>query len=118
HAWHAFKSAEEIWEEHRRYAVDGLVTQIWNEPSGYTDVERLAQTAAQVARFAREEGKRVALPHFGVGHPSEQYLTDGLLDPLLRELSADRRPAPNLWATHEYGLDTTRNDPYRVGRVN
>jgi hypothetical protein len=117
HGWHAFKSAEEIWEEHRRYATDGLVVQVWNEPSGYTDVEPLIEKATKVARFAREEGRRVALPHFGVGHPSEHLLAAGALDPLLRELSTDRRAAPNLWATHEYGLDTTRSDPYRVGRV-
>ena len=98
HRFHEYLSAEQIWDIHRLYAIDGLIPQVWNEPSGYTDVERLVATAAKVARYAREEGKRVALPHFGVGHPSEHLLAAGVLDPLLRELSADRRPAPNLRA--------------------
>lgn len=117
HRFHEYRSADEIWDMHRPYAADGLVVQVWNEPSGYSNLPTLAGKAASVAKYARQEGKRVALPTFAVGHPGEVQLAAGELDPLLREMAADTRAKPHLWATHEYGLTTTASDPYRVGRV-
>lgn len=117
HRFHEYLSADEIWDMHRPYAADGLVVQVWNEPSGYSNVPTLAAKAASVAKYARQEGKRVALPTLAVGHPGEAQLSAGELDPLLREMAADTRAKPHLWATHEYGLTTTANDPHRVGRV-
>lgn len=114
--WDGF-SAAQIWDIHRPYAVDGLVVQIWNEPNGYQPLDKLISRAVQICQYARQEGKRVGLPTWGIGHPDDARVDAGELDPLLRELAADKRDAPNLYLVHEYANDSTLNErPYHIGR--
>lgn len=58
----------------------GIVVQVLNEPSGYSNLPNLAGWCSSVMSIASGRGIRVCVPNFGVGHPTETPGTqlDGL----------------------------------------
>jgi hypothetical protein len=58
----------------------GIVVQVLNEPSGYSNLPNLAGWCSSVMSIASGRGIRVCVPNFGVGHPTEAPGTqlDGL----------------------------------------
>lgn len=121
---HKVMTPAEFVKLHTPFSAGGIVVQCLNEPSGYGTVAEMAQLAkwcADVMRLASDSEMALALPNFGVGHPSENKLS------ALNDLWQAFKDYPeHFYACHEYGTyrgmtytdDTHRRDvtPWRVGR--
>jgi len=98
-SWHLRNSASEIWNWHKRFAHPKLVMQIWNEPSGYVNVEALVEKAVDIVHMASADNLRVVMPMWGVGHPDNKLISSGVLDPLIETLY---QHPEQYYGVHEY----------------
>ena len=125
---HQKLSAKQIYDLYARNGEGGLVTQLWNEPTGYgvqgsqNDLERIADRAAEVMDLFGTIGHSIAVPNFGEGHPDEKRLSE--LKSLFEGLK--KWQGLHYYASHEYGTwrGMTYDDPedkadvmpWRIGR--
>ncbi len=120
-------SAKTFFDSHIRYAENGIVISVMNEPSGYgeqgseDDLERIAAFMAEVLGLFGRAGARCCGPEFGTGHPALNRLAE-----LNVMWQAFKENPLNFFSMHHYGTyhgmiysdDTHKHDtvPCRVGR--
>ena len=113
HEWHtAAGMSPSAWLD--RYApqiLDGNVLQCLNEPQGYGDLTPLVSWCVSIMAQAHQRGIRLCLPHFGVGHPKEDFSPQ--LDPLWQAFA---QFPEHLLGLHEYFQLDPLAEPFRTGR--
>lgn len=113
HEFHNQWSPQQFVDAYCTNVPQGIVVQVLNEPSGYTDLRPLAAWCASVITLAAARGVRVAVPNLAVGHPDDVRVKNGELDVLLRTLSTHI----NCYlALHEYLHTDPRVEPWLVTR--
>ena len=66
-----------------------------------------------VLKLAHQQGLRLVIGNFGVGHPDEKLIINGAFDPLIRALSG----SPSKLGLHEYwNINPVAEQPYHLGR--
>lgn len=112
HEWHMKISPADWLQQHRGFAVNGIVVQALNEPQGYGDLAPLVRWCVELMERAANAGVRLCLPNFAVGHPKEDFGAE--LDDLL---SAFARFSQHVLGVHEYAQQSMRDEQtYRIGR--
>lgn len=113
HRWHQVITPAEWINTHRVFADNGMYVYCCNEPSGYDNVTPLVDWCVSVLKLAHQQGLRLVIGNFGVGHPDEKLIINGAFDPLIRALSG----SPSKLGLHEYwNINPVAEQPYHLGR--
>jgi hypothetical protein len=107
-------SPEQFVETHSRFADNGVILQVMNEPSGYAAPKPLVDWCRRVMYLADQREITLALPNFGVGHPDDHAVNVGEWDGLLELFGEYPR---HYLATHEYFVVDPKKEPWHVGRT-
>lgn len=87
------------------------IVQAGNEPGG--DQARLVDWCEAIIPLADQRGRRLVLPNWSTGNPSEEAVANGLYDPLWHALAQSGR---HLLGVHEYALVDPASEPWHIGR--
>ncbi len=87
------------------------VLQALNEPGG--DQAQLAEWCAALIKLADAVGRRLALPNWSVGNPSDEAVAAGGYDALWHAMARSGR---HFLGVHEYFHDDPRTEPWHIGR--
>ena len=109
--WHEVVTPKEFLDAHKPTAANGVVCQVFNEPSGAGLFA--ASTWIEQLVLSCPPDMTLATPNIAVGNPSEDEILAGKYDRLLKAICGTR----HYLALHEYFYDDPiKESPYLCGR--
>lgn len=110
--WQDVITPDEWLNIHRPFAANGVVLQVFNEPSP-GDLGTFLNWLITLMDLATSQGIILAVGNFAVGNPDQKLIANGSFDPLLKKLSTSK----HILALHEYfKTDPVSEAPYLCGR--